>query len=62
VQPPFVYPDGNVGTVEVYADKSFQTPIRLFKDKPGIYTIVVWVRTSKSRIAVPATAVCIKSE
>ena len=62
VQPPFVYPDGNVGTVEVYADKSFQTPIRLFKDQPGIYTIVVWLRTTKSRIAVPATAVCIKSQ
>jgi len=60
VQPPFVYPDGNVGTVEVYADRSFQSPIRLYKDKPGIYTIVVWLRTAKSRVAFPATAVCIK--
>lgn len=62
VQPPFMYPDGNVGIVEVYADKSFQTPVSLYKNKPGIYTIVVWLRTAKSRTAFPATAVCIKAQ
>jgi len=62
VPPPFLYPDGTEGVVEVYADKSFQAPVRLFKDKPGIYTIVVWLRTAKSRVAFPATAVCIKAQ
>jgi len=62
VPPPFLYPDGTEGVVEVYGDKSFQAPVRLYKDKPGIYTIVVWLRTSKSRTAFPATAVCIKAQ
>lgn len=62
VQPPFMYPDGNVGIVEVYADRSFQTPVSLYKNKPGIYTIVVWLRSAKSRTAFPATAVCIKAQ
>jgi len=62
VQPPFTYMDGTVGIVEVFADRSFQTPISLYKGKPGIYTIVVWLRTAQSRVAFPATAVCIKAQ
>jgi len=62
VQPPFTYMDGTVGIVEVFADKSFQTPVSLYKNKPGIYTIVVWLRTAQSRVAFPATAVCIKAQ
>ncbi len=61
VQPPFTYMDGTVGIVEVFADKSFQTPVSLYKGTPGIYTIVVWLRSAKSRTAFPATAVCIKA-
>ena len=61
VPPPFTYTDGTTGIVEVYADKSFQTPVSLYKNKPGIYTIVVWLRTAQSRVAFPATAVCIKA-
>ncbi len=62
VQPPFTYMDGTTGIVEVYADKSFQTPVSLYKNQPGIYTIVVWLRTAQSRVAFPATAVCIKAQ
>ena len=47
--------------VEVFADKSFQTPVSLYKGKPGIYTIVVWLRSAKSGAAFPATAVCVKA-
>ncbi len=62
VQPPFTYTDGTVGIVEVFADRSFQTPVSLYKSKPGIYTIVVWLRSAKSRTAFPATAVCVKAQ
>ena len=62
VQPPFTYTDGTVGIVEVFADKSFQTPVSLYKGKPGIYTIVVWLRSAKDRTAFPATAVCVKAQ
>jgi uncharacterized protein YkwD len=62
VPPPFTYTDGTVGIVEVFADKSFQTPVSLYKNKPGIYTIVVWLRNSKSKAAFPATAVCINAQ
>ena len=62
VQPPFTYTDGTVGIVEVFADKSFQTPVSLYKGKRGIYTIVVWLRSAKDRTAFPATAVCVKAQ
>jgi uncharacterized protein YkwD len=62
VPPPLTYMDGSVGTVEVFGDRSFQTPVSLYKGKPGIYTIVVWLSRAQSRVAFPATAVCIKAQ
>ena len=60
LQPPLLYADGSVGQVDVGYDGSFKTPVRMYKDKPGIYTIVAWVTKDTSRDAFPATEVCIK--
>jgi uncharacterized protein YkwD len=62
VPPPFVYADGTVGMVDIAVDGSFRAPVRLYKEKPGIYTVVAWIRSSKSEDAFPATAVCIRGE
>ena len=62
VPPPQVYVDGIAGVVEIKEDGSFKTPVRLYKNKPGIYTIVVWINGSITDRAFPATAVCIKAQ
>ena len=59
---PFVYADGTKGVVDVFDDGSFITPIKLFDDKAGIYTIVTWIKSDPSRKAFPATEVCIRAE
>lgn len=59
--PPFVYTDGSKGVIDVFEDGSFSAPITLFKDTPGIYTIVVWIKTSQWTKAFPVTEVCIRA-
>lgn len=60
LQPPMIYSDGVVGAVDTAMDGTFHTPVRLYKEKPGIYTVVTWIRSDKSD-AFPATAVCIRT-
>jgi uncharacterized protein YkwD len=60
--PPFVYADGTRGVIDVSQDGNFSTRVRLFKDKPGIYTIVAWIRINPSQKAFPAAEVCIRAE
>ena len=62
LSPPFQYSDKQPGVIEVDTNGSFQAPIRLFKDAPGIYTVVCWVKTSRSGKAFPATELCIRVE
>ena len=50
------------GTVEIETDGNFRAPVKLYKDKPGIYTLVAWIISSDSNGAFPATAVCIRAE
>lgn len=59
--PPYTYLDQTVGVVEVSANGSFRAPVSLFKSQPGIYTVVAWIRTSRSEKAFPATEVCIEA-
>lgn len=61
VPAPLVYADGTPGTVEMM-DGGFRTPLRLYKNTPGIYTVVAWLRSNRSEQAFPATAVCIRGE
>ena len=60
--PPLKYLDGTAGVVEVQPDGSFRTPVKLFKDQPGIYTIVAWIKSTRTAKAFPVTEVCIKTE
>jgi len=62
VPPPFIYTDGSVGIVETAIDGGFRVPVKLYKQQPGIYIVVVWITSGKSVDAFPATAVCIRSE
>jgi uncharacterized protein YkwD len=61
VAPPFMYMDRTRGDVDVDLDGNFSVPVTLFHDKPGIYTIVAWLKRDSSK-AFPATEVCIRAE
>lgn len=60
VAPPYMYTDRTRGDVDVNPDGSFSVPVTLFHDKPGIYTIVAWVKSGSGK-AFPATEVCIRA-
>jgi uncharacterized protein YkwD len=60
--PPYQYADRQPGELEVDTNGSFHAPVRLFKATPGIYTVVCWVKTSRSAKAFPATELCIRAE
>ena len=63
VMPPYMYTDRTRGDVEVDLDGNFSVPITLFNDKPGIYTLVAWLKPSRSGSkAFPATELCIRAE
>lgn len=62
VRPPFTYADGKPGAVDLEVDGSFRAPVKFYKEKPGIYTIVVWVRDISTEAAFQATQVCIRVE
>ena len=62
VMPPYMYPDRTRGDVEVDVGGSFSVPVTLFHDKPGIYTLVAWLKPNRAGKAFPATEVCIRAE
>lgn len=61
VAPPFMYLDRTRGDVDIDLDGNFSVPVTLFHDKPGIYTIVAWLKRGSGK-AFPATEVCIRAE
>jgi hypothetical protein len=58
---PYFYPDGSNGSIEQKGSDRFQTRIGLSK-RPGINTIVVWLKTGPNGTAFPATGICIRIE
>ena len=60
--PPYFYPDRLPGVIEIGPGGDFRVPVRLFKDSPGIYTVVCWVKRNRNEKAFPATALCIRAE
>lgn len=62
VMPPFMYSDRTKGDVQVEPDGSFSVPVTLFEDRPGIYTLVAWLKPNRGSKAFPATEVCIRAE
>jgi hypothetical protein len=57
----YFYPDGSGGTIEVSGKTRFKVRVWLSK-KPGINTIVVWLRAGDTGIAFPATQICVRVE
>jgi hypothetical protein len=55
------YRDGTPGVID-WDGKNFRTAVTLFKDEPGIYTIVCWVRKTKTESAFTATHICVRAE
>jgi len=62
LSPPLMYADRRDGTIEVAPDLSFRVSVQLYKNTPGIYTIVCWVRRSRSEKAFPVTGLCVRAE
>jgi len=59
--PPFKYADGVEGVVDFFDDGGFLAPIKLYKNEPGIYTIVAWISGARSVEPFQATNVCVKA-
>lgn len=55
----FVYENGSTGVIEMKGNGRFHTRVELSK-KPGINTIVFWLRAGNNGIAFPATEICIQ--
>jgi len=56
------YANKTKGNLKVGIDGSFSVPVTLFREKPGIYTIVCWIRRSPFEKAFPTTEVCVRAE
>lgn len=61
IPPPLRYASGAKGIIDTSPDGHFSAPVKLFKDEPGIYTIVCWVRRVPADKAFPATEFCIRA-
>jgi uncharacterized protein YkwD len=57
-----MYPDGRSGDYDWNRTGKFRVPAKLFKDEPGIYTVVFWIRREPADKGFPGASVCILSE
>ena len=57
-----LYTDGSKGDFSWKRGGWFRVPIKLFKDEPGIYTILFWIRRVPSDKGFPGAEVCILSQ
>ncbi len=57
----YFYPDGSNGSIEMDTTGRFRTRVSLSK-KPGINTIMVWLRAGQTGTAFPASQICIRVE
>jgi uncharacterized protein YkwD len=60
VTPPYTYTDRTRGEIDLDSSGNFSVPITLAHDKPGIYTLMMWLQPRSGR-AFPATGVCVQS-
>ena len=56
------YTDGSRGEYDWSRDGKFRVPAKLFKDEPGIYTVVFWIRRVPADKGFPGAEICILSE
>jgi uncharacterized protein YkwD len=61
VAPPFIYGDGNAGQVDIAINGSFRAPVRLYKAKPGIYTVVAYLKDERTEKVFAGTEVCVEA-
>jgi hypothetical protein len=59
--PPYFYADGSTGSIELRGSGRFQTRVNLSR-KPGINTIVVWLKSGPNGTGFPATEICVRVE
>jgi len=57
-----IYVDGSTGTIQTDAIGRFIAPIVFWKNKPGVYTVVVWVRERSDNKAFQAAMTSIVVE
>jgi hypothetical protein len=55
------YPDGSTGTIQVESTGKFRVAVGLSR-KPGINTIMVWLRAAQTGTAFPASQICVRAE
>ena len=56
-----IYADGSTGSIQVDATGGFRVRVGLSK-KPGINTIMVWLRAGQTGTAFPASQICVRVE
>ena len=56
-----IYADGSTGSIQVDATGGFRVRVGLSK-KPGINTLMVWVKAGETGTAFPASQICIRVE
>jgi uncharacterized protein YkwD len=59
--PRYSYPNGSSGTIEIDSSGRFRVSVSLSK-KPGINTIMVWLKEGRTGTAFPASQICIRVE
>lgn len=57
----FLYDDGSTGSIDLDSSGRFRVRVGLSK-KPGINTLIVWIKAGTTGIAFPATQICIRVE
>jgi hypothetical protein len=55
------YPDGSTGTIQMDSTGRFRVRVDLSR-KPGIDTIMVWLRAGQTGTAFPASQICVRVE
>lgn len=62
VPPGTRYTDGSSGDFEWGRDGKFKVKVKMFRDEPGIYTALFWVRRMPTDKGFPGAEVCILSQ
>jgi hypothetical protein len=54
------YADGTRGEMEVGRDGRFRIPVKMYKQVPGIYTVVIWLGANDGKHEFESTNICIR--
>jgi len=62
VPPGTYYTDGSLGDFDWSRNGTFKVKVKMFRDEPGIYTALFWVRRDPTDKGFPGAEVCILSQ